>query len=226
MTIGTMDATRLNNPPAGLAREDIETPPEAPLRIRPASPTRSSSGPVRTERPSSRSRRRRSTSTSGSRPRRSCRRRSRRTPSSRSSLIPELDRAKQVEFYEHEMGWANRLILGDSLVVMTSLLERERHGRAGADESTSIRRTGSTSTRTSRRGSRTERRKETDDGSLTREPEQIQAYRDTWELGVHSYLTYLRERLVAGSGAACRRRAQSFVQIGPDNMHLVRSPAR
>jgi adenine-specific DNA-methyltransferase len=63
--------------------------------------------------------------------------------------------------------------------------------------------------------------KETDDATITREPEQIQAYRDTWELGIHSYLTYLRERLVVARELLSDK-GSVVVQIGPDNMHLVR----
>jgi adenine-specific DNA-methyltransferase len=133
----------------------------------------------------------------------------------------ELDRSKAVDFYRHEMGWENRLILGDSLVVMASLLEKERLGGQvqmiyidppyGINYSSNFQpRISSTTVRDS------------SDDSVTREPEQIQAYRDTWELGVHSYLTYLRDRfevareLLADSGSI-------FVQIGPDRMHLVKT---
>jgi len=132
---------------------------------------------------------------------------------------PGLDRATQVEFYEHEMGWANRLILGDSLVVMTSLLERERMaGQAQLvyiDPPYGINYNSNFQARISDRSP-----KETNDGSLTREPEQIQAYRDTWELGLHSYLTYLRERLVAARELLADS-GSVVVQIGPDNIHLV-----
>lgn len=91
---------------------------------------------------------------------------------------------------------ANRLILGDSLVVMASLLERERMGGQAQlvyiDPPYGINYNSNFQARISNRAPR-----ETDDGTVTREPEQIQAYRDTWELGVHSYLTYLRQRLIA-----------------------------
>jgi adenine-specific DNA-methyltransferase len=108
---------------------------------------------------------------------------------------PQLDRDKEIGFYEHEVGWANRLILGDSLVVMTSLLERERMGGQVqciyVDPPYGINYNSNFQADISNRSPR-----ETDDGALTREPEQIQAYRDTWTLGVHSYLTYLRDRLL------------------------------
>jgi adenine-specific DNA-methyltransferase len=134
--------------------------------------------------------------------------------------VGELDPAKAVEFYQHDMSWSNRMILGDSLVVMTSLLERERMGGQvqcvfidppyGVKYNSNFQpRIGDTEV--------TDRR----DDDLTREPEMIQAYRDTWELGVHSYLTYLRDRftvareLLADSGSV-------FVQISSENVHRVR----
>lgn len=133
---------------------------------------------------------------------------------------PQLDRTKEVEFYQHAVDWSNRLVLGDSLTVMTSLLERER--MAGSvqvvyfDPPYGINYNSNFQARISVKPQRE------NEQALTREPEQIQAYRDTWELGVHSYLTYLRDRitvsrdLLADSGVI-------YVQIGPDRMHLVRS---
>lgn len=133
----------------------------------------------------------------------------------------KLDRSKTVDFYQHEMGWENRLILGDSLVVMTSLLEKERLGgrvqMIYIDPPYGINFNSNFQARISDRAPR-----ETTDGSLTREPEQVRAYRDTWTLGVHSYLTYMRDRitvareLLADSGSL-------FVQIGTDNAHRVRA---
>lgn len=132
---------------------------------------------------------------------------------------PQLDRTKEVEFYQHAVDWSNRLVLGDSLVVMTSLLERERLGSSVQviyfDPPYGINYNSNFQARISVRPQRE------NEHALTREPEQIQAYRDTWELGVHSYLTYLRDRLtisrelLADSGVI-------YVQIGPDRMHLVR----
>lgn len=134
---------------------------------------------------------------------------------------PQLDRTKAIEFYEHEMDWVNRLILGDSVVAMTSLLERERLGgqvqMVYIDPPYGINFNSNFQARISERSP-----KETVDGTLTREPEQIQAYRDTWELGIHSYLTYLRERLVVAR-ELLRDDGSVFVQIGPDNLHLVRN---
>lgn len=133
----------------------------------------------------------------------------------------ELDRSKAVEFYQHELGWENRLILGDSLVAMTSLLEKERLGGQVQviyfDPPYGINFNSNFQARISNRSP-----KETHDDAVTREPEQVQAYRDTWQLGVHSYLTYLRDRLLL-----CREllgeTGSIFVQIGPDRLHLVRN---
>jgi adenine-specific DNA-methyltransferase len=132
----------------------------------------------------------------------------------------ELDRSKVVDFYRHEMGWENRLILGDALVVMTSLLDKERLGgrvqTIYVDPPYGISYNSNFQPRISSRIV-----KESDD-YLTREPEQIRAFRDTWTHGVHSYLSYLRDRLVL-----CRELLSDsgslFVQIGEDNVHLVRT---
>lgn len=134
--------------------------------------------------------------------------------------VGELDPAKAVEFYRHDMSWSNRMILGDSLVVMASLIERERlAGQVQCifiDPPYGVRynsnfqpRIGDTNV--------TDKR----DDDLTREPEMIQAYRDTWELGVHSYLTYLRDRLTL-SRELLTESGSIFLQISDDNVHLVR----
>jgi adenine-specific DNA-methyltransferase len=133
---------------------------------------------------------------------------------------PQLDRNREVEFYQHEVDWRNRLILGDSLVVMTSLLERERLGGQVQciyfDPPYGINYNSNFQARMSNRAPR-----ENED-ALTREPEQIQAYRDTWTLGVHSYLTYLRDRLLVAHQLLTDE-GSIFVQISDTNMHLVRS---
>ena len=130
---------------------------------------------------------------------------------------PQLDRDKEIGFYQHEVGWANRLILGDSLVVMTSLLERERMGGQVqciyVDPPYGINYNSNFQADIGNRSPR-----ETDDGTLTREPEQIQAYRDTWTLGVHSYLTYLRDRLLVARELLADE-GSIFVQIGEENVH-------
>ena len=134
---------------------------------------------------------------------------------------PELDRDREVEFYQHEVDWTNRLILGDSLVVMTSLLERERlAGQVQCiyfDPPYGINYNSNFQARISNRSPR-----EGSEDALTREPEQVQAYRDTWTLGVHSYLTYLRDRLLTAYELLSDE-GSMFVQIGPDRLHLVRT---
>jgi adenine-specific DNA-methyltransferase len=107
---------------------------------------------------------------------------------------PQFDYHQAVQFYRHEMDWSNRLILGDSLQVMASLAQRE--DLAGKVQMIYIDppygiRFGSNFQPTTQRSEIKDR-----DTDLTREPEMIRAYRDTWHLGVHSYLTYLRDRLV------------------------------
>jgi adenine-specific DNA-methyltransferase len=126
---------------------------------------------------------------------------------------------KEVQFYQHEVGWANRLILGDSLLVMNSLLVKE--GMAGkvqmiyVDPPYGIKYASNFQPRIDRRDVKDK------DEDLTHEPEQIKAYRDTWKLGIHSYLTYLRDRLLL-----CRELLHEsgsiFVQINDENLHLVR----
>ena len=126
-----------------------------------------------------------------------------------------------VDFYQHEQNWANRLILGDSLLVMTSLAEKE--GLKGKvqtlylDPPYGIKFGSNWQVST--------RKREVSDGKLTdvtRQPEQIRAFRDTWELGIHSYLTYLRDRLVVARELLSET-GSIFVQIGDENVHLVRS---
>ncbi len=126
---------------------------------------------------------------------------------------------QQIEFYKHEVGWTNRLILGDSLLVMNSLLVKE--GMAGKvqmiyiDPPYGIKYASNFQPRIDRRDVKDK------DEDLTHEPEQIKAYRDTWKLGIHSYLMYLRDRLLL-----CRELLHEsgsiFVQINDENLHLVR----
>ncbi len=109
---------------------------------------------------------------------------------------PKLEYAKAVQFYQHDVDWANRMILGDSLQVMASLAHRE--GLAGKvqmiymDPPYGIKFASNFQPEI---GKRDVKDKEQD---LTREPEMVKAYRDTWTLGVHSYLAYLRDRLAKG----------------------------
>jgi adenine-specific DNA-methyltransferase len=125
-----------------------------------------------------------------------------------------------IEFYKHPHNWSNRLIAGDSLLVMNSLLEKE--GMAGQvqmiyiDPPYGIRYGSNFQPFVNRRDVQDGR-----DEDLTQEPETIRAFRDTWELGIHSYLTYLRDRLLlardllADSGSI-------FIQISDDNIHHVK----
>ena len=127
----------------------------------------------------------------------------------------------KTEFYQHDANWSNRMILGDSLQVMASMAEREGlRGKVQCiyiDPPYGIRFNSnfqwSTTSRDVRDGNREH---------ITREPEQVKAFRDTWRDGIHSYLTYLRDRLtvardlLADSGSI-------FVQISDDNVHRIRS---
>jgi len=133
---------------------------------------------------------------------------------------PERPLHEVIKAYTYPEDWANRLILGDSLVVMNSLLERER--MAGQvqviylDPPYGI---GYNSNFQARVDKRTAT--EASDEDLTREPEQIKAYRDTWTLGIHSYLTYLRDRLLIAKDLLSET-GSVFVQINDQNLHHVR----
>jgi adenine-specific DNA-methyltransferase len=127
----------------------------------------------------------------------------------------------QVDFYKHEANWSNRMILGDSLQVMASLAEREKlRGKVQAvyiDPPYGIKFGSNWQVST--------RNRDVKDGrieSVAREAEQVKAFRDTWELGIHSYLAYLRDRLIA-SRDLLTESGSCFVQIGDDNVHLVRA---
>ena len=132
---------------------------------------------------------------------------------------PQLDYAKAVQFYRHNVDWANRMILGDSLQVMASLAHRE--DLAGkvqmiyVDPPYGIK---FASNFQPQLGQRDVKDRQQD---LTREPEMVKAYRDTWTLGVHSYLTYLRDRLTMARELLAES-GSIFVQIGEDNRHHVR----
>lgn len=126
-----------------------------------------------------------------------------------------------IDFYKHQQNWSNRMILGDALQVMGSLAEKE--GLRGKIQTIYIDppygiKFGSNwqvSTRKSR----------VKDGSredLTRQPEQVRAFRDTWEKGIHSYLSYLRDRLILARDLLTES-GSIFIQIGDENVHLVRS---
>jgi adenine-specific DNA-methyltransferase len=133
---------------------------------------------------------------------------------------PQRPLAERMKPYEHRDKWVNRMVLGDSLVVMNSLLEYEGMGgqvqmiymdppygvKFGSNFQPFVRKRDV---------------KNNDDADLTREPEMVQAYRDTWELGLHSYLTYLRDRLIVARDLLTPS-GSVFVQISDENLHHVR----
>ena len=133
---------------------------------------------------------------------------------------PQMPLSKQVERYHHRNKWVNRLILGDALVVMNSLLRFEGLGgqvqmiyidppygvKFGSNFQPFVRKRDVTNN---------------DDADMTREPEMVQAYRDTWQLGLHSYLTYLRDRLLVARDLLTPS-GSVFVQISDENVHHVR----
>lgn len=126
-----------------------------------------------------------------------------------------------VDFYRHDVNWSNRMILGDSLQVMASLAERE----ALRDKVQMIYLDPPYGVRFQSNWQASARKREVSDGKLedaSREVEQIKAFRDTWELGIHSYLAYLRDRLSAAKDLLSQA-GSIFVQIGDQNVHLVRS---
>jgi adenine-specific DNA-methyltransferase len=130
------------------------------------------------------------------------------------------DFEQKVEFYQHEQNWSNRLILGDSLLVMTSLAEKE--GLKGKVQMVFMDPPYGISYKSNWQVST--RKRNVKDGSqddLTRQPEQIKAFRDTWKLGVHSYLAYMRDRLIIARDLLTET-GSIFVQIGDENVHLVR----
>ena len=125
-----------------------------------------------------------------------------------------------VEFYQHEQRWTNRMILGDSLLVMTSLAEKE--GLKGRVQMIYIDPPYGIGFNSNWQVST--RKRDVKDGKAedaTRQPEQIKAFRDTWKDGIHSYLSYLRDRLVVARELLSET-GSIFVQIGDENVHLVR----
>ncbi len=132
-----------------------------------------------------------------------------------------LDPEARTEFYQHDQHWSNRMILGDSLQVMASLAQRE--GMKGQvqciyfDPPYGIKFNSnwqvSTQTRDVKDGKQTD---------ISREPEQVKAFRDTWKDGIHSYLTYLRDRLTVARELLAES-GSIFVQIGDENVHRVRA---
>lgn len=133
--------------------------------------------------------------------------------------LPEKEAA--TEFYTHDAHWQNRMILGDSLSVMASLAEREGlRGKVQAiyfDPPYGIKFNSNFQWSTTSRDV-----KDGDRGHITREPEQVKAFRDTWRDGIHSYLTYLRDRLTVARDLLTDS-GSIFVQIGDENVHRVRA---
>ena len=132
---------------------------------------------------------------------------------------PELDYAKAVQFYRHDVDWTNRLILGDSLQVMASLARRE--DLAGKVQMIYVDPPYGISFRSNFQPDLGNVQPEDKLTDVTREPEMVKAYRDTWTLRVHSYLAYLRDRL-AMSRELLAETGSIFVQISDENIHRVR----
>ncbi len=129
--------------------------------------------------------------------------------------------AAKTEFYQHEANWTNRMILGDSLQVMASLAERE--GLRGKVQCIYFDPPYGIKFNSNFQWSTTSR--DVKDGKadhITREPEQVKAFRDTWRDGIHSYLTYLRDRLTVARDLLTDS-GSIFVQIGDENIHRVRA---
>ena len=126
----------------------------------------------------------------------------------------------KTEFYQHDANWSNRMILGDSLQVMASLAERE--GLRGKVQCIYIDPPYGIKFNSNFQWSTTSRDvKDGNSAHITREPEQVKAFRDTWRDGVHSYLTYLRDRLTVARDLLSES-GSIFVQIGDENIHRVR----
>ena len=132
---------------------------------------------------------------------------------------PQQDYREAVQFYRHDVEWSNRLILGDSLLVMNSLAKRE--DLAGGVQMIYIDPPYGISYRSNFQPFVRDRNVRDRDADLTREPEMVKAYRDTWTLGIHTYLAYLRDRLVVARELLTES-GSIFVQIGDENVHRVR----
>src|SRR6266513_1044408 len=136
------------------------------------------------------------------------------------NIISHEELEKVSDYYTLSDGWTNRLIQGDSLLVMTSLLEREGMAEQVQciyiDPPYGIKYGSNWQIRLNNRTV-----SDGQDDSLSGEPEQVKAYRDTWELGIHSYLSYLRDRLLVAK-ELLHASGSCFVQISDENVHLVR----
>lgn len=128
---------------------------------------------------------------------------------------------KAVEFYKHEDNWQNRMILGDSLLVMNSLLEKEglrcKVQTIYIDPPYGIKFGSNWQVSTRKRDVKDNKIED-----FVRQPEQVKAFRDTWELGIHSYLSYLRDRLITARELLTES-GSCFVQINIENVHLIRN---
>lgn len=134
-----------------------------------------------------------------------------------NGISPEVDKT---DFYQHDQNWTNRMILGDSLQVMASLAERE--GMRGTVQCIYMDPPYGIKFNSNFQWSTTSR--DVKDGKLdnmTREPEQVKAFRDTWRDGIHSYLSYLRDRFIVARDLLTES-GSIFVQIGDENVHRVR----
>jgi len=133
---------------------------------------------------------------------------------------PKLHQDQALQYYRHSMDWANRLILGDSLQVMSSLANRENLAAQVQmiyfDPPYGIKFRSNWQNEVANCKDVGEK-----DEDLSREPEMIRAYRDTWTLGVHSYLTYLKQRLIIARELLTDS-GSIFVQISDENLHRVR----
>lgn len=131
------------------------------------------------------------------------------------------DENAKTEFYQHDAHWANRMILGDSLQVMASLAERE--GLRGKVQCIYFDPPYGIKFNSNFQWSTTSRDvKDGNAGHITREPEQVKAFRDTWRDGIHTYLTYLRDRMIVARDMLTDS-GSAFVQIGDENVHRVRA---
>lgn len=134
-----------------------------------------------------------------------------------------IDDAAKTDFYKHDQNWSNRMILGDSLQVMASLAERE--GLRGQVQCIFIDPPYGIKFNSNFQWSTTDRDGKSEGAErITREPEQVKAFRDTWRDGIHSYMTYLRDRMTAARDLLSES-GSIFIQIGDENVHRVRALA-
>jgi len=124
-----------------------------------------------------------------------------------------------IEFYKHKENWSNRLIAGDSLLVMNSLLEKE--GMGGKVQMVFFDPPYGISYKSNFQAFVNKRDVKEKDEDLTTEPEMLKAFRDTWELDIHSYLTYIRDRMLLAK-QLLDDSGSVFIQISDENVHLIR----